>query len=50
MEIEEKIRTVGRGFGIFHEMWRPYSLIVQKGLGVSAADLSALPEPCAFPI
>jgi len=29
-------------------MWRPYSLIVQKGLEASAADTSALPEPCVF--
>ena len=31
-------------------MWRPYSLIIQKGLEASAADPSALPEPCVFPI
>ena len=46
--VEEKIRTSGRGFGIFHEMWRPYTSIIVKGLEASAADISALPNQFAF--
>ncbi|KAF9784625.1 hypothetical protein BJ322DRAFT_1109335 [Thelephora terrestris] len=42
--VEEKLRITGRGFGIFYEMWRPYSSIIDKGLEASAADPSALPE------
>jgi len=42
--LEETIRTVGRGFGIFHEMWRAYPMIIAKGLNASAADPSTLPE------
>jgi len=29
--LEETIRTVGRGFGIFHEMWRAYPMIIAQG-------------------
>jgi len=42
--VEEQIRTVGRGFGIFHELWHPYATIIERGLAASAADPSALPE------
>jgi hypothetical protein len=48
--VEEKVRTVGRGFGIFHEMWRPYTTIIEKGIGANAADPSTLPEPHVPPI
>lgn len=48
--VEEKIRTIGQGFGIFHEMWHLYSTIIEKGLEASAADPSALPEVYVFPI
>lgn len=47
---EEKIQTAGRGFGVFYEMWRPYSLIIERGLNASAADPSTLPEVWVFPI
>ena len=43
-ETEENIRTAGRGFGIFHEMWRQYNSMIIKGVGGMAADPSALPE------
>ena len=48
MEIEEKIRTAGRGFGIFHEKWCLYSAIIEKGLGASTADPLTLREPYVF--
>ena len=41
---EEKIRTAGRGFGVFHEMWCPYDTIIAKGLEGIAADPYALSE------
>jgi len=43
------MRTIGRGFGIFHEMWRSFDLIIDKGLEASAADLSALSEVYVLP-
>jgi hypothetical protein len=46
--VEEKIRTAGRGFGIFYELWRPYSSMIDKGLEACAADPSALPEGYVF--
>ena len=43
------MRTAGRGFGIFHEMWRPYSVIIEKGLAVGTADLSGLSAGYVLP-
>jgi hypothetical protein len=46
--VEEKIRTAGWGFGIFYELWRPYSSMIDKGLEACAADSLALPEVYIF--
>jgi len=49
-EVDEQIRTAGRGFGIFHEMWRPFATILEKGLEGSTTNISALPEVYELPI
>ena len=42
------MRTAGRGFGIFHEMWRSYGTIIERGIAADAADPTTLQEPYVF--
>jgi len=46
--VEEKIRTASRGFGIFHEMWRGYGVIIDRGLKSSAVAATTLQEVYVF--
>ena len=48
MPVEEKIRTAGRGFGIFHEMWRAYGIIIDKGIGMSTTNTAVLQDVYVF--
>jgi len=48
--VEEKMRTASQGFGVFHEMWRSYATIIERGLEANTTDPTALQELCVFPI